>query len=432
MRLALALVVAAFASNAATADERSELRAKQAALYEQMLAAPTEAAPMVEYARVSVELGDFDAAIATLERALIFEPNEPLTRFELGVAYFRIGSYGVAEYQITEALKGGLPGELTDQAELYLAEIAARTDTSRFSGVAAFGLTAASNANNGPRNEIISFFGVPALLAPGSTAQGDVGVRASIAARHVYDLGRANNDSFITDFSAQSIHYFSETGGDVDVAYLTLGPSLALDDKAYGPKIRPYARVGHARAGNDSLFTDFGLGATVSAPVTDMLTSFGEIGLTRREFHNGFDAFDSVIVAAEVGATARVAPRMSISGSVFGAAEFTDGGAFDNQEVGLRYSVAYSYDPRLDWAEGLWTLKGHVRVTERFYDDPVAAIDPARKRNEEEFRFGLSHLFRIQDGFGVRLDGDYLTRDANIPNFDLDNLSGAISVVYEF
>ncbi len=430
---ATAVLAASIATGSFAAEpSRDDLRREQAELHEALLKAPTDPALMVAYARVAVRLGDYDGAIATLERALIYEPDEPVTHLELGVAYFRIGSLGVSEQHLERARAEGLQADLDARAALYLGEIAARAERSRFSGTASAGIVGATNANRGPRSEFISFFGVPARLVGLATAEGDVGAQASLSLRHEYDFQGSNTDALVTELDAYSLRFVDETEGAVDSLFLTVGPRLSLDDSAFGPKVRPFARVGHARVANDPLFTDLALGATLSVPVDDMTTAFGEASFGRREFHSGFDDLDSVIARFEAGASVRVAPRMTMSGAIFGAAEFTDGGDFDNQEVGLRAAISYSYDPNLEWADGLWTLTGRFRTVHRFYDDPIAAVDPNDSRNDFENRFGLSHLFRIRDGFGVRVDGDYFVRDSNFRNFDFNNLTGAISVVYEF
>ncbi|WP_340109143.1 hypothetical protein [Pikeienuella sp. HZG-20] len=428
----IACALSAFAVAAGAADDSAEKRQKQAELYAEMLTRPADPELMIAYARVSVELSDYEAAIATLERALIYEPDEPLTELELGVAYFRIGSYRIAEVHLNAARTHGLPPELDARAAQYQAEIARRTEVSQLSGVASFGLAYSSNANLGPKNDLISFFGVPAIIPSSATAQSDIGARAALSLRHTYDLGRSNSDALVTDLNLYSLHFFDETDGDVDVVSLTTGPNLALDNRAFGVKMRPFVNLGYARVGNDSLYSDYGVGAEFSRPVSDTLTTFARFDLNRRDFHNGFSEFDSVIFGGEIGASARTSPGAQINGSIFAAAEFTDDSDFDNQEFGLRSSFTYSYAPDIDMVDGLWTASAYARATRRYFDDAVPYIDPTRSRSDKEFRIGLGHLFRIQDGLGVRADVDYYNRDSNIPNFDLDNLTGALSVVYEF
>jgi hypothetical protein len=95
-RLAAALIAAALAAPAlaqATAPE-----ARRDAVFAQMLAAPADPVLMLEYARLSVRLRDFEAAASTLERLLDLQPDNAAARLELATAYFALGAYEVAEY----------------------------------------------------------------------------------------------------------------------------------------------------------------------------------------------------------------------------------------------------------------------------------------------------------------------------------------------
>lgn len=425
-------MVCALASGSAAAQDREALRRTQAEVYERMLAAPTDAALMIEYARASIALEDYEAAAATLERALIFEPGEPITQMELGVAYFRLGSYGLAEFHFNEARAGGLPAERDANAALYLAEIAERTQTSRLSGSVSAGLIASSNANLGPENDVISFFGIPATLAPGGTSQSDVGARATASLRHVYDFGGPTTDALITDLSAYSVRYFDENAGDIDYASVTTGPSLSVDDSAFGPKVRPFVTLGHARVSNDPFYTEFGGGVEGSAPISETLTGFGRISLLRRDFRSGLGDFDSVIVGTDLGGAMRVSPRLTLRAAAFAEAEFAEAEEQDHQEFGLRGAASYSYPHGIQGLDGLWTLTGHARYAHRTFDEAVTAVDPNVKRDDDEFRIGVAHLFRIQDGFGVRVDADYFDRQSDIANFELDNFTVGVSAHYEF
>ena len=61
-----------------------------------MLQDPSNLDVAVEYASLSSQVGDYEAAVSTLERMLIFAPNTPRLRLELGILYYRLGSYEVS------------------------------------------------------------------------------------------------------------------------------------------------------------------------------------------------------------------------------------------------------------------------------------------------------------------------------------------------
>jgi Flp pilus assembly protein TadD len=63
------------------------LLARQTVLLAKMLERPADLDIAFEYATVSVMVGDYEAAISTFERMLIFAPHLPRVKLELGVLY---------------------------------------------------------------------------------------------------------------------------------------------------------------------------------------------------------------------------------------------------------------------------------------------------------------------------------------------------------
>src|SRR5262245_54283930 len=87
-------------AEAATASLKNE----QQALFDRTLKEPANLDVAFRYAEVSTKLGDFEAAIGALERMLFFNSNLPRVRLELGVLYFRLGSYDMAKNYFTYAI----------------------------------------------------------------------------------------------------------------------------------------------------------------------------------------------------------------------------------------------------------------------------------------------------------------------------------------
>jgi Flp pilus assembly protein TadD len=74
-----------------------EIRSKRRQdLLRLMLQDPSNLDVAVEYASLSSQVGDYEAAVSTLERMLIFAPNTPRLQLELGILYYRLGSYEVS------------------------------------------------------------------------------------------------------------------------------------------------------------------------------------------------------------------------------------------------------------------------------------------------------------------------------------------------
>ena len=104
-------------------------------LFERMLREPANLDIMFQYAQKAVENGNYDAAIGTLSRMLLFNPNLPRVRLELGALYFQLGSYEAARTYLTQALAAtDMPADVRERASAYLAEIDRRTARSVLTG----------------------------------------------------------------------------------------------------------------------------------------------------------------------------------------------------------------------------------------------------------------------------------------------------------
>ena len=113
--LSLALVPVAQAQNidatsrqnvvgSGTAD-RAGIESRRQALFQRMLADPSSLDLAFEYAALSEQVGDLEAAISTLERMRVFAPGLPRLQFELGVLYYRLGSWSTAKSYFTTVMQ---------------------------------------------------------------------------------------------------------------------------------------------------------------------------------------------------------------------------------------------------------------------------------------------------------------------------------------
>ena len=81
-----------------------DVEARREALLKQMLARPNDLDLAFEYATLSSQVGDYEGAVSTLERMLIYAPNTPRLQLELGILYYKLGAYDVARAYFEQAL----------------------------------------------------------------------------------------------------------------------------------------------------------------------------------------------------------------------------------------------------------------------------------------------------------------------------------------
>ena len=181
------MLVSAPASAQPTATLQ-ELERQHEAAFQEIFKDPGNLDKTFRYAELAVELGNFEAAISALERMLLINPNLPRVRLELGVLYFRLGSYQLARTYLLRALDGDPPADVRTNVEKFLAEVDKRLSRHQVSGSIYGGWRVQTNANAGPTSTAVRANGVAATLGEENTDQGDSNFFLSGTLNHVYDL----------------------------------------------------------------------------------------------------------------------------------------------------------------------------------------------------------------------------------------------------
>ncbi len=415
------------------AEAKRDLRDQQKALFDQLLAKPDDIDLMFAYAKVSIDLEDYEAAISTLERLLIYRQDIPVVRLELAVAYFNLGSYEVSKLYFEQALaEPDLPANAAARIKPYMEAIEFHTRTSAFSLVANVGITYATNANLGPdANEIrVDAFGGNVPLVRGQK-ESDFGARTLLNVSHVYDLQRANDDAWKTDVSPFAVRYFSQDDGDVAYTRIRTGPRLSLTDEQFGPRLRPYLEGQYLNVRDRGVYASYGVGAEFSDTLSPIMSVFGDAGIRYRDyFRKEFTGDDTYGVYLSTGLAYIPLRDLILRGGASVELEFADSDFNSNIEAGLRASAEYQYDSGVDWIDRKWSLTGFAEFRARQFEEPNAFIAADTKRQDFDVRGGLSHVFALRDGLGIQFDVDALLRESNIVNFDLDNVSTTLSLQY--
>ena len=419
-------------TTAQVADE-AELRQKQQTQFQAMFAEPDNVELMYAYALTSIQLRDYEAAISTLERILIYRPDTPSVELELGAAYYRIGSLTIARFYFEEAKADpSLPADLQARADAFLAEIDQRSQKSILVGSVSFNTIATTNANNGPSSRLIDFSGVTVRLDGANvTAQSDVGASVSVQATHIYDLNGLNEDSWRTNVALFSARYNDTISGAADVAVIRSGPQLSLTDERHGPKFRPYIEFDHVRSSDDPLYTTLGVGAEFTNTLDAKRALFSDLRVGWRNFHSdGVQDLDGVQVRAIGGMNYFQSDDLSFRGLVL--FEY-DGAATPNQraiEIGVGGNVRYNYDSGFDFAGRLWSVSANATLLRRehFKRDTIAEV----RRQDTDLRLSIGHTAHLQDGFALTVRGDYFHRFSNSRNFRLESFSLNFGLNYFF
>ncbi len=291
-----AAVVAQNPNLTLTPAEQAQLQEQKQALFQQMLNNPANLDVAFSYADVSARLGDNEAAVAALERMLLFNPNLPRVDLELGVLYFRMGSFEVARTYFQKALAANPPDEVKNRVNQYLGEIQTQAAPQRFTGFIFSGIQYQSDANVAPGSSAIiaSTPLGPQLLSLGNqfTKKSDENLFLTGSGLYTYDLGTQNRDVIEVGGTAFINHYFRFKRLDLGLLELTAGPRFNFPEPATGVKyvtLKPYAIANEVGLGRNQYFFTYGAGGETTSTIFDDLAFRGVFEFRQKNFSDAAD-----------------------------------------------------------------------------------------------------------------------------------------------
>jgi hypothetical protein len=247
-------------------QDRTRLEAEKASLFAQMLRDPANLDVAFAYADLAGRLGDYEAAVSTLERMLLFNPNLPRVQLELGALYFRMGSYALARAYFARALAANPPPEVRARVDQYLAEIEKSESRHHLTGYVFFGGQYQSDANVAPGSPLILSPIGPVLLNNQFTKQASGSQFGSGSVLYSYDLGTQNRDTLDVTGVGYLNHYVNPAVTRLDLSLLevTAGPRFNFPNGGLvGEKpasVRPYIIGDEVGLGWNQYFAAVGTG----------------------------------------------------------------------------------------------------------------------------------------------------------------------------
>jgi tetratricopeptide (TPR) repeat protein len=383
-RASLAVCLAAAAitgiGTAATAQSAAALEAERAAVFARMLDAPADRALMAHYARLSIQLRDFEAAAATLERLIDLEPANATARLELATAYFAMGNYPLAEYHLNAAAaSGALSPEQLASVEAYRGAAAERDAPSRFSGSVAAGIV---------------------------SADGQIGVLGTGALTWSLDLGDANVTRWVTQIGLSTYQLDADPGASTSDRLsfrVRTGPQFQLTGEAFGPRLQPYVELRSVRYPDaaTSDYDAFFVGLAYQNAHSAAWSSFGDasIGWGALDASGADIDFHDVSLGVTYRPSREAFYRLTLSmGS-------EDTATRQEDQHGLRFDYGRDFDgpaamPGADWRAGAFASVDWLDIT----DTGVA-------RDETVTATGLSLRAYLNDDVYVETRGTHLARD---------------------
>ncbi len=410
------------------------IEARRKALFEIMFSSPSDLDVAFKYAALSIQVGDVEAAISTLERMLIFAPGLPRLQLELGLLYYRVSAFQTARSYFEAAISSpDVPEEVRKKVEQYLAGIASADTPSTFSGQIRAGLRYQTNANRVTTNSNITLNGNVFTLNPGSTGEADFNAYAAGIFHWRYDL-ESQGDAIEADLLVYGSKQFKRNEIDLLQAELTIGPSFDLgrfeiDNAALGV----YGIVSGVFLGDAYYSSGFGIGKRlVIRPNAADLFSF-KTEYRRRLYYNSTSApnatnRDGHEARAQAFYRHIISPKLTVQATGQVQRTWADAGHLSYTEVTFNVGPGFSFQSPLGEDQPDWIGRLSIGGAIRNYDNPDVTINAARKQRDREAYVSAGLTIPIKEGWAALLDTEYRMVNSNYDIREHNNFTASFSI----
>jgi tetratricopeptide (TPR) repeat protein len=445
-RLALAGVATVlFAAGTAWAQTPSgaaagSLQTRYDEAFQETLRDPANLDVLFRFAGLAIETGDLEGAISALERMLIINPDLTRVRLELGVLYFRLGSYQAARSYLQAVLSSSsLPPEIRARAEQFMAEIQKRLSRSYFAGEAFVGWRYQSNANLGPSNSNVLLFGAPANLNQAATGSPDWGVVSSLQVTHRYDLATQDKAALETQFTGYANRQFQVSTTNVALLQLTTGPRFqVLSGSFEDMTLKPFLNVGYVWLYDTPYYGAYGGGLEVNTLLTGRLRNISTFATSQQDHPNTWylPNNNQYNGTAYIGTTTfeyQLTETVSLLGN--GTASRFQASLTPVQSYmlwALGGGMAFRFPDPLFRSLQAWTIGLAYAEQWWTYDAPDPTVDPNTMRYQLDSILSVTLSVPFDDRTTLRLSAGRFARGSSLPNYAFENTTGMFGVSWRF
>lgn len=432
-------------------SDKSQLEQKKDALFQQMLREPSNLDVTFAYADVAAKLGDNEGAVSALERMLLFNPDLPRVDLELGVLYFRMGSFDVAQSYFQKAAAANPPEEVRARIAEYEAQITKQESPVQFSSSLFFGIQYQSDANVAPGSaSIISpVTGQLLSLSPEFVKQHDFNAFAAGNFLLSYDLGTQSHDTFEVGANTYVNHYFMIQHFDLDFAEVTAGPRFRFPNPGVpwveSATVKPYLIANEVGLGENQYFATAGGGLEGTAALPWDIQVKGIFEFRQKYFSNAADRPLSTGLNGSDKLVSLFATKPVTVNSALGVEL-----VYLNQDTSFpfyannTYSGAVSY--RMRYADPTGFLKRPWETTVfgsrswGIYNAPdpccvtggTALAPNFSSRDDRHWRFGLTQVIPIDDRISLIAQVQRDVVSSNLPIYAYTSDSALIGAQIKF
>lgn len=403
------------------------------ALFQAMYKNPANLDVSFRFAEQAVKRGDYEAAIGALERMLFFNSHLPRVKLELGVLYFKLGSYELARGYFQDAINApDAPDDVRAQVRAYLTEIDRRLARYEFSVFTTAGFRYQTNANLGPSSLLVRALGQDALLNGIYGKQPDWNFFNTLTANYAYKLD-TRGDAIEASFLGINSRQFKLDRYNLGLIELVVGPRIAVGQNS---SFKLYGIGDQVWLGDANYFSAGGGGASAR-------TTAGDLGLLEayvEERHRDFS--DSANFPTASQQTGDLLSAGVTSDLRFGAWHWATRIGYDQNRAVFdfnsykRYSIDMAFPVEFTLpvfgAARQFVVSPTIGYSWADYSSADPMIDPAVARYDREQRYGVIFDAQVYQNMGLRTQVQYSKIDSNLPNYTTNNFSISVGPTARF
>ncbi len=438
--VALAFLVPSGVAQAQAPTAAGDLERQYDAAFQETLRKPADLDVLFKFATLATQTGDLEGAISALERMLLINPNLPRVRLELGVLYYRLGSFEVARTYLEAALKSqALPPDVRGRAEQFMAEIQKRQSPSQFSGELFLGTRYQSNANLGPPTSSVRLFGQVANLNQAATGTADWGFVSSAQIRHTYDLGLQDNSAIESQVTLYANRQFQLSQANVSLIDFTTGPRFQAFQGIFEDVIiKPFLAAGYVWVNDTQYYGSYGAGLETGVLLTDKLRNISILSWRQQNYPNtNYLPANSQFTGTQYSGTTTFQYQLTEIVTLYAIA---NGQLYQTQQTpwqnytlwGVGGGMAFRFADPLFRSTLPWSINLSVNQQWWTYDAPDPVVDPGTMRLQADTILSLMLAIPFDERTTFSISGGRFNRAATVPNYAFTNNSAMFGVSWRF
>ena len=428
------------AAQGVSANTPLEVQKAYDAAFQAMISDPGNLDKTFVYAQLAIQTGDLEGAIAALERMLFVNPDLPRVRLELGVLYFRLGSFAAAKnyFVSTLEMKPAAPDEVRDKVAGFMKEIESRETRHHFSGSLFAGVKRQTNANTATGTGSVLVGGIPATLDSQFTSKKDDNAFAALSFKYSYDMSPGASDTWDVNMTTYVSRQAAQKQVDVGLMEITSGPVLnLLPGNDYEPVLKPYVIFTMVNVGGPRDYFAPGAGASLTFNPLSVVQHETVVEFRDRRFR---DSFKSPTKTDRNGIEAQYRTKLtwamfdnfSVNAGVGMTVQNADDEPSANTEYSYTLGASLSLPSPLPFLSMPWSTIGSVTRALTKYDTPDSTISATSFRLDHDWRFSLTEAVPINDTYALVTTLARTVRVSTLPNFQYTNDSFTIGLNMRF